>query len=131
MAKNLAKKDDLNINFQVSPAETCPFVNQSFDVITANQCWLYFDKAQIIPEVKRLLKPSGLLVTSHFSWLPRLDDIAKRSEELILKHNPNWTAKDWHGNIPIQFDFQQQARSGSILKISKIKEKFDIQLAKL
>jgi SAM-dependent methyltransferase len=112
-ARKLAEEESLNIDFQVSPAEACPFPDQSFDIITANQCWLYFDKTKVIPEVKRLLKPGGLLVTSHFSWLPRLDSIARQSEELVLKHNPNWTAKDWHGNIPA---FPKWAEEGFNLK---------------
>ena len=99
-AIKLAQDESLNIDFKASPAENCPYPDQSFDVITANQCWLYFDKKKVIPEVKRLLKPGGILVTSHFSWLPRLDDIAKKSEALVLKHNPNWTAADWPGVIP-------------------------------
>lgn len=100
MAAELAKKEGLGAQFQKAPAEIQPFENKEFDVITANQCWLYFDKSKVIPEVKRLLRPGGLLVTSHFSWLPRMDAIAKASEELILKFNPQWTAADYHGEIP-------------------------------
>jgi hypothetical protein len=33
-------------------------------------------------------------------WLPRVDEIAHRSEELVLKHNPDWTAAGYDGNIP-------------------------------
>ena len=100
MAKELAEKSRLQVRFEVAPAERQPFGEKEFDVISANQCWLYFDKTKAIPEVKRLLKPDGVLVTSHFSWLPRLDAIARRSEELILKYNPQWTAADYHGEIP-------------------------------
>jgi SAM-dependent methyltransferase len=100
MAAELAGKAGLQVQFQPAPAESQPFGDDEFDVITANQCWLYFDKSKVIPEVKRLLKPRGVLVTGHFSWLPRLDDVAKRSEELILKYNPQWTAADYHGDIP-------------------------------
>jgi len=100
-AKNLALQDNLTVDFYAGPAEEVPCEDGSFEVITANQCWLYFDKAKMIPEVKRLLKPSGLLVTSHFSWLPRLDPVAKATEELVLKHNPAWSANDWSGNIPM------------------------------
>jgi len=92
---------NLTVDFYTGPAEEVPCEDGSFEVITANQCWLYFDKAKMIPEVKRLLKPSGLLVTSHFSWLPRLDPVAKATEELVLKHNPAWSANDWSGNIPM------------------------------
>lgn len=100
-AKKQAEQQNLKINFQVAAAESQPFPDHSFDVITANQCWLYFDKAKVIPEVKRLLKKDGMLVTSHFSWLVREDKVAQQSEALILKHNPQWTASDWPGIIPV------------------------------
>ena len=45
----------------------------------------------MISEVKRLLQPDGLLVTSHFCWLPRRDSVAYASEQLVLRYNPNWT----------------------------------------
>ena len=100
MAAELAEKEGLRAEFQQASAEMQPFDDKEFDVVTANQCWLYFDKSKVIPEVKRLLRPGGLLVTSHFSWLPRLDAIARASEELILKYNPQWTAANFSGEIP-------------------------------
>lgn len=53
----------------------------------------------MIAEVKRLLVDNGLLVTSLFSWLPRLDAIAYQTEQLILKHNPAWNSHDYDGYI--------------------------------
>ena len=47
-----------------------------------------------------MLRPGGLLVTSHFSWLPRADDIARQSEELARRFNPSWSGGDWSGVIP-------------------------------
>lgn len=100
-AKNLAAAQKLNVDFRVSPAETTPFEPRTFDAVTANQCWLYFDKAKTIAEVRRLLKPGGILCTSHFSWLPRQDEVARKTEELVLKHNPQWTAFNFSGEIPV------------------------------
>lgn len=99
-AQQLAAAERLAVDFQSVPAEELSFADAAFDVITANQCWLYFDKAKVIPVVKRLLRPGGLLVTSHFSWLPRLDPVAGATEALVLQHNPAWTAGDWSGEIP-------------------------------
>jgi len=99
-ARKLASHEGLQIQFDVKSAEDTGFESESFDVITANQCWLYFDKQKAIPEVKRLLVPNGRLVTSHFSWLPRRDPIACESERLILKFNPQWSAGDWDGYVP-------------------------------
>lgn len=99
-AKALAKEKNLQIDFRTAAAENQPFPDEQFDVITANQCWLYFDQKKVIPEVHRLLKKSGVLMVSHFSWLPRRDETARQSEKLILKFNPQWTAADYRGEIP-------------------------------
>jgi SAM-dependent methyltransferase len=99
-ARGLAGEAGLAIDFRIASAEILPFADAAFDRITANQCWLYFDKAKAIAQARRLLSPGGLLVTSHFSWLPRLDPIARASEALILKYNPQWSAADWDGEIP-------------------------------
>lgn len=100
MAKQLAADEGLQIDFREAGAEDLPFALDAFDVATANQCWLYFDPDKAVPEVKRVLTAGGLLVTSHFSWLPRLDPIAGASEELVLQHNPAWTAADYAGGVP-------------------------------
>jgi SAM-dependent methyltransferase len=100
MADQLAGDEGLTIDFAVHPAESLPWTEPTFDVVTANQCWLYFDKAKVVDELRRVLSPGGLVVTSHFSWLPRQDEIARRSEQLVLEFNPDWSASDWAGAIP-------------------------------
>lgn len=99
-ALKLSREEGLETGFVASPAEAAPFRSGVFDAITANQCWLYFDKIKTVEQVKRMLAPGGVLVTSHNCWLPREDAIAAASEALVLKHNPAWTAGDWHGLIP-------------------------------
>ena len=84
----------------VSSANDIKLESRSFDVITANQCWLYFDKSKAIAEVKRLLNKSGVFSTSHLCWLPLEDEIAGKTEELILKHNPSWSAAGYSGEVP-------------------------------
>ncbi len=99
-ARQLALEQGLEIDFGVAPAEEIPFEDACFDVATANQCWLYFDLMRVIPELRRILRPDGLLMVSHFSHLPRLDPIARASEELVLHYNPEWSGADWDGRIP-------------------------------
>jgi len=114
MARELAAQEGLSAEFRIAPAEESPFPDASFDAVTANQCWFYFDTSQAGRDVRRLLKPGGLLVVSYFSALPRLDPIVRASEEVVLKFNPQWSGRDWSGDIPpalkwAQEDFMQQA----------------------
>lgn len=99
-ARQLAQEEGLEIDFSVARAESLPWDRATFDVAMANQCWLYFDQEKVMCELRRVLKPGGLLVTSHFSWLPRMDSIARASESLVLEFNPDWSAADWAGVIP-------------------------------
>lgn len=100
MAAQLAGKDGVSVDWRVAAAEALPFPDDTFDVLTANQCWLYFDPDRTTAEVHRVLRTGGLLVTSHFSWLPRLDPIARATEALVKEHNPAWSADDFSGEIP-------------------------------
>ena len=99
-ARQLAGAEGLDAEFAVSPAEELDPHDGPFDIVTAGQCWLYFDKAKVISRLRGALKPEGLLVTSHLSWLAREDPIARASEALVLEHNPDWTAADWSGVVP-------------------------------
>lgn len=100
VAQKYAEAEGLNIRFFTAPAEQSGLPDQSFDVISASQCWPYFDSKRMIEEARRLLKAGGFLVTAHFCWLPRLDAMARATEELILSFNPAWSAGDWAGIIP-------------------------------
>lgn len=99
-ARALARAENLSADFRVAPAEDTGLLSHSFDLVTASQCWLYFDKARAVPEVRRLLAPGGRLLTCHLCWLPRLDPLARRTEEIVLRHNPAWAGADWSGIVP-------------------------------
>jgi len=99
-ARQLATEEGLDVDFRVGRVESLPWTGPSFDVATANQAWLYFNAGDTIRELRRVLNPGGRLVTAHFSWLPRLDDIARQTETLVLEFNPDWSAADWSGIVP-------------------------------
>ena len=99
-AKALAAQQGLDIAFQVSPAEAIDFPDASFDVISSGQSWLYFDASVMIPKVLRLLTAEGYLVLTHLLWLAQKDPIAARSEELVLKYNPDWGGAGYLGRMP-------------------------------
>jgi SAM-dependent methyltransferase len=107
-ARRLAAEQGVEATFRLAPAEDTGLPSGSCDVITASQSWLYFDKNRTIPEVLRLLAPGGCLMTCHFCWLPRMDEIARRTEELVLKFNPQWSAANWGGEIPVQPEWSRE-----------------------
>ena len=90
-AKKLAKEKKQNIEYLVVATENIAFPDDTFDVITACQCFYYFDKKEVIPKLASLLKKDGKLFVLYMVWLPMEDAIAKESEKLILKYNPQWT----------------------------------------
>jgi SAM-dependent methyltransferase len=108
-AKALAAQEGLEIAFSVCAAEDVDLPDASFEVIAAGQSWLYFDAAVMIPKVLRLLAEDGCLVLTHLLWLPYKDRIAKRTEELVLQYNPDWTAAGYKGNIPPVFPWAKGA----------------------
>ncbi len=90
-AKRLASEAGMNIEFKNVSTEQIDFPAASFDVITACQCFLYFDHVKAAPILHRILKKDGRLVILYMAWLPFEDEIAGKSEELVRKYNPSWT----------------------------------------
>ncbi len=90
-AKALSKENGMDIEYYAVSAEDLPFENPSFDVITACQCYWYFDYKKLTPKLARLLKKDGKLLLLVLNWLPFEDEIAFRSERTVLKYNPTWT----------------------------------------
>lgn len=88
-AEKLSK--GMDIEYIVSSAEDIDLPEKSFDVITACQCFMYFDKKTVLPKLHRLLKDNGHLLILFMAWLPYESEIAKASEDLVLKYNPQWT----------------------------------------
>jgi len=90
-AKRLASEAGMDIDFRAVSAEKIDFPDNSFDVITACQCFWYFDHEKVAPEFSRILRDDGRLVVLFMAWLPYEDEIAGKSEELVLKYSPAWT----------------------------------------
>lgn len=80
-----------NIEFRVCSAENTGLSNNSYDVITAVQCFHYFNTSIVIPEFFRLLKPEGKICKIFMDWLPFEDEVVAEMEELVLQFNPDWS----------------------------------------
>lgn len=90
-AGELSKESGMDIDYQVVAAEDICFPEKTFDVITACQCFWYFDYKKLTPKLARMLKPDGRLLLLYMAWLPFEDEIAGASEALVLKYSPDWS----------------------------------------
>ncbi len=90
-AEKLSKNAGMNIDYIIASAEDVDFPDKTFDVITACQCFMYFDKSVVLPKLHHMLKDYGHFSILFMAWLPEESEIAKTSENLVLKYNPAWT----------------------------------------
>ena len=81
----------MDIEYVACSAEDLEFMDGSFDVITACQCFWYFNHETIMPKLERFLKKDGCILVLYMAWLPFEDKIAGESEKLVLKYSPNWS----------------------------------------
>lgn len=88
-AKILSK--GMDIDYYVVSTEDIDFSDNSFDVITACQCFWYFNHETVMPKLYRMLKQEGSILVLYMAWLPFEDRIAEASENLVLKYNPDWS----------------------------------------
>ena len=88
-AKLLSK--NMDILYLAAAAEKISFSDNYFAVVTACQCFWYFDHNKLMPQLCRILKPEGKILVLYMAWLPFEDEIAGASEQLVLKYNPSWS----------------------------------------
>ncbi|KFI52539.1 class I SAM-dependent methyltransferase [Bifidobacterium callitrichos] len=79
------------IEYRVSSAEDLDVPDASFDVVTACQCFWYFDHEVVCDRLHHLLKPGGRFLILVMEWLPFEDEVAGASERLVLKYSPHWS----------------------------------------
>jgi len=86
----LSREQRVGVSFLAARAEGIPIAPGSVDVVTAGQCWHWFDRAVAASEAMRVLRPSGAMVIAHFDWIPLKGNVVELTERLIVKHNPHW-----------------------------------------
>ena len=89
-ARRLDGEAGVESDYVTVRAENTGLADDAFDVVTAGQCWHWFDRARAASEIRRLLKPGGALVIAHFDWIPLPGNVAEATERLIERHNPAW-----------------------------------------
>lgn len=84
-AKKLDKEAGVSINYVIASAENTKLPANYFDVVTAGQCWHWFDHDKTITEIKRSLKPHGKLVIAHNNFIALKNNVAALTDKIILK----------------------------------------------
>ncbi|MFK5997010.1 MAG: class I SAM-dependent methyltransferase [Rhodobacterales bacterium] len=99
-AAKLDRQAGVRIQYCQGRAENLEVADQSLDIVTAGQCWHWFERAKTASGVFRLLKPGGRLIIAHFDWLPLAGNVVEATEKLILKYNPAWALSGGAGIYP-------------------------------
>ncbi len=100
VARRRAERTGVEATFIHGRAEETGLDDRTFDLISAGQCWWWFDGDLAAAEAKRLLRPGGRLLICAYSYTPLPGNVAARTEELILEHNPGWPKAGWRGIHP-------------------------------
>jgi SAM-dependent methyltransferase len=102
VARRTATARGFDAEFVEANAEDTGLPGASFDLVSAGQCWWWFDSARTAREAARLLVSGGRLLICDFSYLPLPGNVCTRTEELVLEHNPGWPKAGWRGVHPEQ-----------------------------
>ena len=99
-ARRLDREACVDIAYVEGPAEVTGLPEDRFDVVSAGQCWHWFDRPAAAREVARLLVNGGSVVIAHFDWLPIEGNVVAATEEIILRYTPSWPFADRAGLYP-------------------------------
>ena len=100
IARRTAAARGLSAHFVEGRAEDTGQTAEGFDLVSAGECWWWFNEDDAIREIRRILTPGGRVIICSFSYLPLSGNVANRTEELVLKHNPGWPKAGWNGIHP-------------------------------
>lgn len=81
-------------------AEDLPLGDSAVGVVTAGQCWHWFDRERVAAAVYRAIEPGGVLIITHLDWLPLPGTVVAATEDLILEWNPEWRGAGRFGFYP-------------------------------
>ena len=99
-AQQLDAAASVSIGYRTGSAELLPLPDAIADVVTAGQCWHWFDGLKAAKEFARIAKPHGRAVIAHFDWLPLPASVVEATEQLIKQHNTSWHFDGGNGFHP-------------------------------
>lgn len=76
------------LTFRAAPAERTDLEGGAWDVVSAGQCWHWFDRPAALAEAQRLLRPGGALVITFLDWMHGRPSALGPTVGLLRKHHP-------------------------------------------
>jgi SAM-dependent methyltransferase len=122
-ARSLDAEARVATRYLVASAEQSGLPDRSFDLVTAGQCWHWFDRARAALEARRLLVPGGRIVIAHFDWIPLAGNVVDATEQLIMKHNSAWRL---NGGIGIHPAWLRDLQEGGFQNIETFSFDLDV-----
>ncbi|MBI1276599.1 MAG: methyltransferase domain-containing protein [Anaerolineaceae bacterium] len=100
-AKQMSAADGVTVEYRVATAEATGLPDVSADVVSAGQCWHWFDGNAAARECYRLLRRNGKVIIGHFDWIPLKGNVVEATESLIQAYNPAWKLGGGSGVYPL------------------------------
>ena len=98
-ARLLAREERVDVRFIEAPAESTGLPSGAFDLVSAGQCWHWFDGSAAMQECRRLLRPEGQIVIAHLDWLPFEGNLVEATIRAI---------HDFGARFPVQLDHARE-----------------------
>jgi SAM-dependent methyltransferase len=96
-AEQIAAADPAErVHYAVEPAERCSLPDGSADLVVAAQALHWYDLERFYREVRRVLRPDGLLAAIGYGWFyvdPIIDEIVGRT--LLKPVEQHWAPGNW------------------------------------
>jgi len=89
-ARALDAEHGARVDYREARAEQTGLAAQCADVVSAGQCWHWFERAAAAREVARILRPGGWLLIAYLDWIPLRGNAVETTERLVLQHCPGW-----------------------------------------
>lgn len=99
-ARRIDAEAGVATTYVIGCAEELPFDDATFDAVCAGQCWHWFDRARAAAQARRVMKSGGRIIIAHFDWIPLPGNVVDATEQLIMRHNPQWKMNGGTGLHP-------------------------------
>lgn len=97
----LTRTAGLAVQYVRAWAEATGMKADAFDVVCAGQCWHWFDRGRAAAEATRVLRSGGYALIAYFTYLSEPGTPGEATEELVLRHNPDWALAGSDGRVPL------------------------------